>query len=454
MATSRGATPADPTLVATTDDAARGGLFARSNVANPVEGLDIAGNRVNDSTITLSFTINGTTQTQSFTTNQAADSTEPFDFTIATGSMGTDTNTFVTGGRVTSDLNSLILRYEDGSEANPIDISSLNAFTESEIRTFADEQITANTTIVRSVNGVSATDAAGAIMIPTGTVTDASFSDSPTVTFEQSTLNPNLVEANATPTWGGNALGGVSGTVQAASITLDRSTGFILQDNGSGSYTITTPPPTPAGPGTLRFSSNPTPASSNARTTAPQIDATVVPTAGTISSAAATVTVPSGATAITPTVTSTSSNVAIRINQNMANAAGTYTVNVTAQVLGANGTTESRATAHAFNRYLPYFYSRTDFTSIGSAAESTEAWAQPFTVPGSDGGTLFFAVPNSTLSNPGASGYTATVNGLVRTRVSFLRTFNVQMADSSMVAYNVFQMQAAGGDVIANFTTR
>ena len=31
MATSRGATPADPTLVATTDDAARGGLFARSN---------------------------------------------------------------------------------------------------------------------------------------------------------------------------------------------------------------------------------------------------------------------------------------------------------------------------------------------------------------------------------------------------------------------------------------
>ena len=34
MATSRGGTPANPTLVATTDDAARGGLFARSNLGN------------------------------------------------------------------------------------------------------------------------------------------------------------------------------------------------------------------------------------------------------------------------------------------------------------------------------------------------------------------------------------------------------------------------------------
>ena len=34
MATSRGATPADPTLVATTTDEARGGLFARSNLGN------------------------------------------------------------------------------------------------------------------------------------------------------------------------------------------------------------------------------------------------------------------------------------------------------------------------------------------------------------------------------------------------------------------------------------
>lgn len=34
MATSRGGTPANPTLVATTDDAARGGLFARSNTGN------------------------------------------------------------------------------------------------------------------------------------------------------------------------------------------------------------------------------------------------------------------------------------------------------------------------------------------------------------------------------------------------------------------------------------
>ena len=53
MATSRGATPADPVLAATTDDASRGGLFARSNVANPVSGVDITGTSINDSTITL-----------------------------------------------------------------------------------------------------------------------------------------------------------------------------------------------------------------------------------------------------------------------------------------------------------------------------------------------------------------------------------------------------------------
>ena len=41
------------------------------------------------STITLSITINGDTQTQSFTTNQAADSMEDFTFNVAGGTGGT-----------------------------------------------------------------------------------------------------------------------------------------------------------------------------------------------------------------------------------------------------------------------------------------------------------------------------------------------------------------------------
>ena len=88
---------AQPSLTAITDDASRGGLFVQSNVANPVSGSDIRGEVVNDTTITLSITINGDTQTQSFTTNQAAISTEAFDFTVAGGTGGT-ADGVVTGG--------------------------------------------------------------------------------------------------------------------------------------------------------------------------------------------------------------------------------------------------------------------------------------------------------------------------------------------------------------------
>ena len=52
---SRTTTPANPTLQGITDDASRGGLFARSNVVNPVSGVDVNGTVINDSTITAFY---------------------------------------------------------------------------------------------------------------------------------------------------------------------------------------------------------------------------------------------------------------------------------------------------------------------------------------------------------------------------------------------------------------
>ena len=245
---------ATPTLTAITTEASRGGLFDRSNVANPVSGADVQGTIINDSTITLAFTINGEVQPpQSFTTNQAADSTLPFNFTIA-GTGGTATGA-VNGGSFDSATSTLTLTRSGGESDITITGFTFQQRTDAEINTLADARIAA-ASISDLINvdnlGVAGTTARvnplgtgiEFVASPPATVSPASFSSQDmTVVISQM---GNLVDLEARPAWEGNANTAPTGTttvlgtdtVQVERLTLAADTGLVLVDNGAGAYTI------------------------------------------------------------------------------------------------------------------------------------------------------------------------------------------------------------------------
>ena len=449
MATSRGATPADPTLVATTDDNSRGGLFTRSNIANPVSGVDVNGVSINDSTITITLNYaDGTSQMQSFMLNQPTDA--PLSFTVpgsAGGGSSTDTNTFVTGGRLSTDLNSLILEYQDGTEANPIDISMLDAFTVAQIRAFADEQIAA-ASLVRTVNMLTP-DADGNVTI---TTSGDNFDPSDTVIFSTDPGTGN-VSAQARMAVGNGTTGTASNF--ADGLLVDPMTGYRIVEIGStGTYVFEEIPAAPQPANRPTFTQPPP---SSALSPSPAIMETLTAEAGTFNSVTATVTPPGGAAAVTPVVTGPGGGpvmmgdptATITIPMGDANAPGDYMIMATTMTLGANGMVRTDTPMVTVNRFIPYFQSRTPLTTanVAMATASDGAWTNTVTAIAGTG-SLYIAALESELPN---SRMVVNQGPFQVFRLQPQPDVSVTLADGTTRTFNVFRVLANAGVELSNF---
>ena len=228
---SRSNTPANPTLQGTTDDASRGGLFARSNVANPVSGADINGVAINDSTITVD--INGTTQ--SFMLNQANDQTLTFSVASAPAGGGGsgifssatfDGNILILNGippqsAITVDLN----LYATQAALN--DLRGMIPTTIGQLSDVADGLGTAGQVLSVNMagNALEYTDPSAA------TVSLASFSNEGNVDFTNATTG-NAIQANAVLDFRSTRAGDAAGTFN--SLAIDENLDFRFADNSTG----------------------------------------------------------------------------------------------------------------------------------------------------------------------------------------------------------------------------
>ena len=244
---------AQPTLTGVTDEASRGGLFTQSNIANPVSGADVQGNTINDSTVTLQVTIDGTTQMGTFTTNQAADSTVALTFTGIGGGSSPTTgggDPVVRGDVIGTNLQ-LVLMSGDTVD---IDISSLTTDTELQAAiaalnipstffalTDTPNTIGGNGTLLGVVNGALAF-----VPMPTANVAESSFSSGGTIDIGPGTGGAT-VNLESRPHWQGNTNNGDnvgSAGINATEIVLAADTGLIL-DNTGGTVTIRMADPAP-----------------------------------------------------------------------------------------------------------------------------------------------------------------------------------------------------------------
>ena len=457
---------ATPTLTAITTEASRGGLFDRSNVANPVSGADVQGTIINDSTITLEFTINGEVQpSQTFTTNQAADSTLSFDFAIA-GTGGT-ADGVVTGGSFSG--NTLTLTRSGNESDIVITGFDFTPRSDADINALADARIRASN--ISDLSNVDNIGTAGQVAIVNVAGTGIAFADSPPATVSASafssmdntvaiTTQGNLVDLEARPAWIGNANTAPTGTttvigtdtVQVERITLAADTGFVLVDNGAGVYTIqaagTTPPPAGAPTAT-------TPDPSSALTTSPPQTIMVTPTGGTFDTTGGatpvrpTITPPPGATPVTPmtTVADNGMSATVTIPGGAINNPGNYMVQIDTDTTGEDGMVVMNTISETIERFVPFLQSRTVITPTNTGTASEAAWDGNVTaIPG--GGTLYIGVLTTAL--PDTTGF-ANITGFP-VRVSRVGTAPIGVpSPSGTISMNVFQLQANGGATISNF---
>jgi len=426
MATSRTSIPAVPTSIGTTDDASLGGIFSRTNLANPISGADVNGTPVNDSTITLSVSIDGIVQTGTFTTNQANDETVSLAFTgIGGAGGGTGGGDPVTSGSIVG--NNIKLLLQSGSEVD-IDITDLVTTPELATAIAALNIPTMLTDLGQVPNALGTTgqilqvDQAGTSLefanAPSASVSVASFDNSGNVDFTAGT--GSTVEANYQGL-------GASGTGLSTSITSGvqsinvTATGLSLSFNSTtGALTIgNTGAPTPAAG--ARESLTAPPGNALMAPTPPTL--TITPNSGTtvdtltsmitgtvngtsISIPANTITIPTAVSGTTPPITVTFP--ASTTGAGDYADPGTYTVETTGTGTNPDGTTTSlNIPDQTFTRFLPFFFvrgtqpaSQTDLTAgTESSAALNVAADESFnvTVPAGTG-NLYLAAPASLLS--------------------------------------------------------
>ena len=452
---------AQPSLTAITDDASRGGLFVQSNIANPVSGSDIRGEVVNDTTITLSITINGDTQTQSFTTNQAAISTEAFDFTVA-GGTGGDTGGNINGGSFSPQTQTLTLTTVNGGMI-PITGFTFEGRSDTDIENIVNTRIGAteigdlmDVDDTRGTAGQVLSVASDGLSLiysdpATARVVAGSFSSNDTTVVI--TQNGTQVDLSAQPEWTGNTnMGdnvGAAG-VHAQNIILAADTGLIL-DNTGGQVTIrladTAPPP--AGTPTATQ-----PPPSSALVPSPVQNILVTPTGGTFMGAdpvRPTITPPPGATPVTPTTTVAPGGMTatIMIPGGGTNSPGNYMVMIETDTTGPDGMVVTETISDTIERFVPFFQSRNVITATSLGTESMAAWDGTLTaVPGA-GGTLYVAALQSVL--PDTTAFADIAGFPVRVSRVGTTPIGVTLADASIANVNVFRLQANPGAAVSNF---
>ena len=466
---SRTNTPANPTLQGTTDDASRGGLFARSAVANPVSGADVNGTPINDTTITFAagdnITINGGT-TETINLNQANAETITIAST-ATGSGGTPApaanNSIITlagsggiggGGQFTLDqATDQTITFNVDSSTLPVPDLQTLTFTGASPGTY--DGSTALTVDIP-------TGTAASIQVNDTTVADADLTDTASVLY--TTASGGVINAEARPQWTGNTnREGLTGNVNIARLILDASTGLILQavDATAGVYRLTmegTAPPAP------------TPSGSTTMTTAMSGSALALPTPPAVMTTAANGMITNIVSRITGTPEGSTTMVSVSgtptIAPDMMSAMvtfpasgtgggptdysepGTYTV-TTETTTDNDGTEPVTSTeTETFTRFVPFFTlfrasAPTTPAHLMAGMESTAAYDNTTgaTWPSAGGGGAYIAT--TTLTNAAINQCTSGT-GAFTTFLNVRTAGTIQVPDAGGINLTYHILQVAG----------
>ena len=431
---SRTGTPANPTLTGITDDASRGGLFARSAVANPVSGADINGVAISDSTITID--INGETQT--FTLNQTSDST--LTFTVAGGTTpGTGGSGIFSSATFDNDI--LILNgippqpgltVDLNRFATDTELAALRALIPVNIQDLANVAPLGTAGQVLRVN--SAGDGVDYATPDTAAVSAASFSDMGNVTF---TADAALVQADAALLWANGT--SVSGTNTFNGIALNPNSNLQFVASGDG-VTIQAIPAAPMARDT------PVPPSNAFVPMAPMTMIEI--TGGTRNgNPTGTLTGPGVSDSnimISPGGTDTEVEVSFP-DSNML-PPGDYEIETTQPITpDVPGGPTSVTSMTPVMRIIPFFQSRTDLTTSAQVLASTAssaAWSNSLTAIAGTG-VLYFAVLASELAATSGVVYAMSNTGFP-VRYASLREVTVTGSGQTQT-YRIFRAPANAG---------
>ena len=463
MATSRGGTPANPTLVATTDDQARGGLFARSNTGglsgqSPATATDTHVNNVtfNNDTRELLVTLTDGTS---------------FPVTIPGGDGGGGTGTDIHLESVAFDNNTRQLSFTlvGGGTVAPVTIPAGTVDAQTLADAIAEyfrlnpitESFTDLTDTPMDYTGANAGDVIRVNQAGDGlefgtssaTVDNNSFQDNNSITF--SNAPGGRVSARLSQSI-------VGGGQPTSTVTIGNDTITLSVDNQGLIQLVqgTVPPATPEPMGSVR-----TPAPTNILST--PMDQTVIIDIDDVmdigTSPTVTVTGP-GNTPITPTVT---------VNQPVGNTEmGSVDITIPAADVGDPGDYEVDAsiptTDTAGNpmtvdemttvmRFIPFVQSRIDMDTEAQLQGGTisDAAFNPMTgltvsLPGSNSDPIYLAIDNAAFPVTGNRAFADALGFPSTLRV--LRQVTAT-AGSQTITYNIFQVNAQMGAMLTNFRT-
>ena len=444
MATSRPSIPAVPSVVGTTDDSSRGGLFSRTNLANPISGADVNGVAIQDSTITIQINDNS----QSFTLNQAADQTLEFRLTEGGGTDVNTTYTITLVGEVLtlvgSDGTSVPITLPSGGGAgNPL--TTLNYATDTGILTATlmnGDQVMSNEIDVgvRTVNN-NAPDANGNIDVALSASLLYAAGQANTIGTHDTTFNSLVVDANT----------GLELRADGDGIRLQRFTMRVPVDPGS-TDTVTPPPPSVFSPAT------PT-----------EIDIVltdVMPVAPT--DVTVMVTRDGNPITVTPDVTinPAGDDIDVVIPPADTDEPGDYEVTTTVDITPTDpdGNDDDIIVTEPFSRVIPFAVSRTELSAVSALAAlrtATTEWTNTVTAPAGTG-SLYLAIPQNDLDidtriagNVGI--YDQVINGL--SGLGRFQTtsdvFNITDSAGMDIPYRLYRTQTIGvGTVISNLRLR
>jgi len=479
MSTSRGATPADPVLNATTDDNSRGGLFVRSNIANPVEGADVQGTVVGTGNITINASINGGTVVPvTFNVNDSQDRTLPLALTVdvSGGSNNNSGGDPVVSGELVERTNpndTLRLMLQSQTRID-IDVSEL--VTQAELTTAINGIVPGVSTFVALTDGPrsisrsntgqyltanAAGDALEWLPLPGNVLNVDDFESADNTIVDTVGTQTGRIDLSARPALVGNNGQGDnvgSNPQNARRIILDVDTGLVLDRNATtGDITIRR-----AHASAARAEAA-APAPTSALDAPTQEERTVVYTpqgTDTITMIDnVRVTGPQGNIVIPPANIDTTDPMrgTIEIPQASIDDPGSYRVRAEVTTETAQGVTQVTDEDNTIMRILPYFQSRTEpmtQTDLENAARTTSFLETlnamtGFTSISGSAVPLYFAVRDSILDN---SILFATSTGGQVIQITFVRRINVTLADgSTQEPYNVFSTPVAGAAPLSNF---
>ena len=476
MATSRGGTPANPTLVATTDDAARGGLFARSNLGNtsgtsPTTATDTHVERVafDDTTRMLTITLNNGTSFPveipggssgggnfpgfSMTEVTYDSSSERLNITFADGTQREVMISPASGAGTLEDLTDTTINNRQDGQALTYSTTANAWINKSLGFTDLDDVPQTLGTVGQSLRVNTARDGLEFFTPSASGISPSEFSTNGNVTFSDDSglIQGDATMASSAGDWNtiavSSSLTGPNG--RALELVLDSATlTLTLQETAAG------PPPTP----TPRGSVTPPAGSDIFEDPQPDQMTTIdVTNIMTIGNPTVTVMDPDGAT-ITPTVTTTPvtnnmATVTITVDGSDVADPGEYDITATIPTTDEDGNAMDVTEMVNFNNFVPFVQSRSDIpdetTLTGTTGVTRSSTAWNGTVNAISGsGSLYIAVNSTDLTLSG-NQFFADIGGFPR-RGAIMRQVNVT-AGSSTLTYNILRITVTSPATLTNF---